>query len=368
MRGSELVGVVIAGSEEDHEKPIGYAISAQELYRSISTSMGGLSVRPLTVLENAINEANQTGGFQVDLAVLRIRQLFDLDAPARRIKILPDHRTLSLLANIQTGNAVLTALLKLGFFYSSLGLDFATDRRPHLTIPPLWNTTKRIGEMLHQKLSQLNEGLAVTHLILALSASLPLSKVGAGTRECAKALSVLMEELLVFPLPAQNYLMALVGSVYHHYTLPEPLDVHYGGPKEETSPTSLARSLARALYAIRTDNFLVHEGVTARYLRKFIITYTRYPVLAVHDNFDKNIANDLTRPLMKTDVVPRIFIAKSDRPHTTRNAKSSDPLYGQVVEFDELNDVLERLTSDRTAERRAAIRGKDESRMTSLFP
>jgi len=367
MRGSELVGVMIAGSEEDSKKPIGYAISAQELYRSISTSMGGLSVRPLTVLENAINEAHQTGRSQLDLAVLRIRQLFDLDAPVRRIKMLPDHHTLSLLANIQAGNAVLTALLKLGFFYSSLGLDFATDRRPHLTISPLWNTTKRIGEMLHQKLSQLNEGLAVTHLILALSASLPLSKALAGTRECAKALSVLMEELSIFPLPAQNYLMVLVGSVHRHYALPEPLNVHYGGPKEATSPTSLARSLGRALYAIRTGNFFVHEGVTARYLRKFILKYTRYPVIAVGDNFDKNIADHLMTSLTNTDVVPRIFIAKSDRPHTTQNIKSIDPLYGQVVEFDELNDVLERLTSDRIAQRRAASRGISESRMTNLF-
>lgn len=60
MRGSELIGVMVAGSEEDPEKPIGYAISAQEVYRSISTSMGGLSVRPLTALENSINANNQT--------------------------------------------------------------------------------------------------------------------------------------------------------------------------------------------------------------------------------------------------------------------------------------------------------------------
>jgi hypothetical protein len=367
MRGSELIGVMIAGNEEDPMRHLGYAISAQEIYRSISTSLGGLSVRPLTALENAINSTNQTGGSQHDLAVLRIRQLFDVDASARRIKILPD-QMLSLLANMQTGNAAVTALLKLGFFYSSLGLDLPADRRPHLIVPPLWNTTKRIGEMLRQKLSQLNEGLAVTHLILAFSASLPLSTIWVATRECAKALSVLMEELFIFPLPAQDHLMALVGSINRHYTMPEPLDVHYGGPKEATSPTSLARSLGRALYAIRTDSFFVHEGVTARYLGKFITTYTRYPVVAVHDNFDTNIADDLTISLMKTEVVPRIFIVKSDRPQTTRNAKSSDPMYGQVVEFDELNDVLERLTSDRTAERRAAIRGKDESRMTSLFP
>lgn len=338
MRDSELIGVMIAGSEEDSEKPIGYAIRAQEVYRSISTSMGGLVVRPLTILENAINKTKQTGGSQRDLAALRIRQLFDLDVSLSRITINCNHRTLYSLANIQTGNATLTALLKLGFFCSSIELDFPTTRRPHLTLAPSWNSTKRIGESLHQKMSQFREGLAVTHLIIALSASLPLSEIHARASECARALCVLMEELKISPLPAQSHLRALVGSVCKRHALPTPLDVHYGGPKEASSMTSLAGSLGRAVYAIRTDNFFMHEGVTARYLKKFMVAYTRYPVIAVDGKYT---ADRLTSTLAENDVVPRIFVANLDSRHTTLNAKPKDPFYGKVVEFDELNDVLE---------------------------
>ncbi|GAB7333594.1 hypothetical protein MBLNU13_g05164t1 [Cladosporium sp. NU13] len=339
MRGSELIGVMVAGSEEEPERPLGYAISAQEVYRSISTSMGGISVRPLTDLENAINANNQTGGSQLDLAVLRARQLFDVDAPVRRIKILSDHHTLSSLAYIQTGNAALTALLMLGFFCAMIQLDFPTTQRSHLTRTPSWSTTKRIGEMLHQKMSQLDEGLAVTHLILALSASLPLSEMPARTRECAKALSVLMKELNISPSPAQPHLQALVESVCNRHNLPKALDVHYGGPKEATSSTALAGSLARALYAIRTENFFVHEGVTAKYLRKFLLAYTRYPVIAVGE---KDFAEDLSSSWMKLEAVPRIFVAKPDRLYNPQKSDSSGSYYGHVVEFDELDNVLKR--------------------------
>lgn len=213
---------------------------------------------------------------------------------------------------------------------------------------PSWNRIKRIGEWLHQKMSQLSEGLAVTHLILALSASLPLSETRARTRECARTLSVLMEELNITPLPAQSHLRALVESVRHRYDLPGPLDVHYGGPKEATSPTNLARSLGRAMYAIRTHNFFVHEGVTARYLRKFIRAYTRYPVIAFDE---KDSADRWTRDLMEVDIVPRIFVAELDRPYSPQNTKSNDSLYGTVVEFAELNDALESLTISGKAQR-----------------
>jgi hypothetical protein len=54
MRGSKLVGVMIGGSEEDPNDPIGYAISADEVYRNISRSMGGVTVRQLTYMENLI--------------------------------------------------------------------------------------------------------------------------------------------------------------------------------------------------------------------------------------------------------------------------------------------------------------------------
>lgn len=344
---------MVAGSEEEPERPIGYAVSALEVYRSISTSMGGLSVRPLTALENSINANNQTGGSQHDLAVLRVRQLFDVDAPVRRIKMLSDHHTLSLLANIQTGNAALTALLRLGFFCAKIELGFPNTQKSRLTTTPSWNKTKRVGKALHQKISQLSEGQAVTQLILALSASLPLTKTHTRASECAKALSVLMEELNITPLPAPSHLRALVGSVCDRHELPGPLGVHYGGFKESTSPANLARSLGRALYAIRTHNFFVHEGVTAKYLRKFLHAYTRYPVIAYDE---KDIEDHWTTGLMETDVVPRIFVSKYDRPYTMQHTKSDDQFYGRVVEFDELNDALESLTMYWRAQRRTEER------------
>jgi hypothetical protein len=347
MRGSELIGVMVAGSEEDPKRPIGYAISAQEVYRSISTSMGGLSVRPLTALENAINATSQTGGSSRNLVVLRIRQLFDVNASVRRVETLPDQHALSSVTNVQTGNAALTAILKLGFFCSPIRLYIQTTRRPHLIPTPLWNRTKRIGEALHQKMSQLSEGQVVTRLILALSASVPQSETHARASECARALAVLMEELKITPMPSQSHLQALVGSVCRRHTLPRHLDVHYGEPKEANSPINLARSLARVLYAIRTHNSFVHEGVMVRYLSKFILAYTRYPVIAFDEMTDR-----WTKDLTETNVAPRIFVAKFDRPYTLQYKNSNDRFYGRVVEYDKLNDALESLTMYWRAQRR----------------
>lgn len=355
MRGNQLVGVMVAGNEEDPKKPLGYAISAQAVYRSISTSMGGLSVRLLTDLENAINANSQTGSRR-DLILLRIRQLFDADTPVRRIKVLHDHHTLSSLANIQTGNAALTALLRLGFFCSSLRLEFPTVRRSLVARTPSWSKTERIGEILHQQMSQLSEGLTVTHLILALSASLPRPKIHAGESECARALSVLMKELNISPIPAQTHLQALVVSVRNRYKLPRRLGVHYGGPKEATSPTNLAGSLARALYAMLTNNFYIQEGVTAKYLKKFVVAYTRYPVIAVDE---KNVASLVNDSLVTSGVVPRIFVANLDSPHVPQNVKSNDSFYGRVVQSDELNEALESSTTHWKAEERAATRGEE---------
>lgn len=80
MRGSELIGVMIARSEESFETHVGNAVGAQEIYRSISTSMGGVSVRPLTAPENAVNAHSRvkpTTESLHRLAVLRVSQLFD---------------------------------------------------------------------------------------------------------------------------------------------------------------------------------------------------------------------------------------------------------------------------------------------------
>ena len=145
-----------------------------------------------------------------------------------------------------------------------------------------------------------------------------------------------MDELNISPSPAPNHLRALVESVCNRHTLPKALDVHYGGTKEATSPFALARSLGKAMYAIRTDNFFVYEGVTAKYLRKFLQTYTRYPVIAVHDDM-KNV---LTDDMITNGVVPRIFVMTFKK-HLPHNTKAKAPLYGKVVGFDELNDALE---------------------------
>lgn len=268
---------MIAGSEEEPEWPIGYAISVHELFRSISASMSSLSVRPLTALENAINAKRQTGGSHQSLVSLRIRQLFDADAPVRRVKILHDHHKLSSLASIQTGNAALTALLRLGFFCSAIMLESPIFRRLHLTLTPWWNRTERIGEMLHQQLSQFSEGLAVTRLILALSVRLPLLEGLAPANACAKALSVLMEELKISPIPAETHLRALVVSVRNHYKLPNPEYDYYSGQRKATLPISLAGSLARALYAIRTDNFFIQESANAEYLKWFMLVSLAIP-------------------------------------------------------------------------------------------
>jgi hypothetical protein len=89
----------------------------------------------------------------------------------------------------------------------------------------------------------------------------------------------------------------------------------------------------------------------ARDLRRFLLAFTRYAVIAV----DGGVVEDhLRSTLMKTDVVPRIFITEPDWPYTTRNTILSDPFYGDVVEFNELNDVLESSVMYWKAQRRIA--------------
>jgi hypothetical protein len=205
-------------------------------------------------------------------------------------------------------------------------------------------------------MSQFSEGLTITRLILALLASLPLPKTYVRASECASALSVHMEELRISPVPAQTHLRALVVSVSSRHKLPRRLDVHYGGPKEATSPINLAGSLARALYAIQTENFYIHEGVTAKYLKKFVVAYTRYPVIAVDE---KNVASLVNDSLVTSGVVPRIFVANLDSPHVPQNVKSNDSFYGRVVQSDELNEALESSTTHWKAEERAATRGEE---------
>jgi hypothetical protein len=147
-----------------------------------------------------------------------------------------------------------------------------------------------------------------------------------------------MEGLKISPAPSQTHLQALVVSVCNHYKLPKPLNVHYGGQKVTTSPIYLAASLARALYAIRTDNFFVNEGVTGKYLKKFIIAYTRYPAIAVDG---KNVAGLVNDTPVINSIEPRIFLANLDSARVPQDTRWKGSFLGIVVEFDELEEALE---------------------------
>jgi hypothetical protein len=349
MQDNELVGVVIAGSEEHPGRPVGYAISAQEVYRSISTSMGGLSVRSLTALENAINARSVTSLLgRHRLAVRCIRQLFDADAPVGRIKTLPNHYTLrSLTTNLHTSNDTLTALLTLGFFCLSLrlhvgGLHVGRPRRLLFTRTPFPRNTKRTGEKLYKEMIQLSEGQEVAQLIVMLSTILPRSATRAArATQCSRLLLALMDELNISPLPAGSQLQALVESTFDRSTLSQPVD----SIDEPTLSIRLARSLGRAMFAIRTHNFFVYEGLPARHLEIFLNTYSYYPVIVVHEDF-KEV--DLVGPLIYKETVPRIYLKWNSTLPTDRKGSSTeetksryDSDYGDMVEFEDLDDLLE---------------------------
>lgn len=121
MRGDELVGVIIAGDEDDPTDPVGYAISAQEIYRNISRSTNGLPVRQLTALENKIlaHKAMYGDSRPSVLAALQVRRLFSATDNVGSIKSRLNQPSLT-GGDSGIGNANLTAFLRLGRACSSL--------------------------------------------------------------------------------------------------------------------------------------------------------------------------------------------------------------------------------------------------------
>jgi hypothetical protein len=217
MRGDELVGVIIGGSEEDPDSPIGYAISADEVCRNISQSMGGLSVRLLTSLENEIlaQTATPHGTRLQKLAALRIRQLFDPDAHVGTIET-PLSRQPNASVDAKTGNAALAAFLELGTFCSTLLLRPSLVKR-YRDKPKLYQSkTERAGRSLYRELLQYKEGQFIVLLVVALSG---LSRALRHIRvsRSASMLSIIMTELRISPLPAPDCTRAVVKSVLDQY-------------------------------------------------------------------------------------------------------------------------------------------------------
>lgn len=70
---------------------------------------------------------------------------------------------------------------------------------------------------------------------------------------------------------------------------------------------------------------------------------TRYPVITV-DGMSLVDSSFMNRRMVN-GVIPRIFIARSDRSNILQDLEYNDMFYGRAVEFDELNEVLERSTA-----------------------
>jgi hypothetical protein len=130
MCGDELVGVMIGGSEEYPDSPIGYAISADDVCRNISQSMGDVPVRLLTSLENKIlaQMATPHGNRLQQLAALRVHQLSNPDAHVGTIGTPLCHQPNASI-DVKTGNAALAAFLELGTFCTKLLLRPSLARR-----------------------------------------------------------------------------------------------------------------------------------------------------------------------------------------------------------------------------------------------
>jgi len=97
------------------------------------------------------------------------------------------------------------------------------------------------------------------------------------------------------------------------------------------------------MYAIRTDAFFVHKGSTKKEFEQFIAAYSYYPVITVGNDFK---ASHITDALRKGNLVPRIYLARSDELLSRHDRKSLyDVSYGNLVESDELNNLLEETES-----------------------
>jgi hypothetical protein len=365
MRGDELVGVIIAGDEDNPTDPVGYAISAKEVYRNISRSMNGLPVRQLTTLENKIlaHKAVYGDSRPSVLAALHVRQLFSATDNVGSIKNPLNQPSLT-SSDPGIGNANLTALLQLGRAFSSLKPGPALEKvRPPIADPMApgsggsargifrrtksssQKASKQDEDSLYWQLLRYNEGLAVITLIPVLCAisPLPTPKTGA-----VPMLFTMMRELNLFPLPTPHDVEVLVRSVCRHNTLPVVAGID-GDWQEEVW---LARSLARMVYAVHTGRFFVYDGQFSSSLTKFVNAYYDEEVRIVTEHMWSVEVNSTgssevyyTRSALR---VPRIFLLEVDRQGPPGKQRSSkyNPYFGDVVEYAELNDLLSNMRID----------------------
>ena len=367
MRGEQLVGVIIAGDEENPTDPIGYAISAEEVYRSISRSMNGMPVRQLTTLENETLAHKAVFGDSQPtvLADLYVHQLFSATAYVGTIQTPLSQSSLT-TNDLQTDNAALTAFLKLGRICSSLkrgptlrnlrlktsdsmvlGSGSFARNVLHMTQSSSRGRFKRDGEALCERLMQYNEGLAVVSLVVALSELCP-------THQTAKALpdtgavtmlSALMQELRISPLPTPRHTEVLVQAVRKHSTLRAPVDSPVLPVLSRENRVWLARSLARMMFALHTGRFFVHGGRPASTLSAFVGAFYDERVHVVTEDmsqtFGSAVRSAKTYNTEVTYIVPRVFVVDlQTRLGESEACSRYNPFYGDVVEFTELNDLL----------------------------
>lgn len=366
MQGDQLIGVVVAGSEEDPNDLTGYAISADEVYHNISRSMGGVPVRQLTTLENSIlaHKARHGDGKSHMLAALYIRQLFDASAHVGSIRscLMQSHLMAS---GVEIGINTLASFLRLGNACSSLLRGPALERiqpkmldgesqgrgifgAKHLNMAnhAVQSPSRRDEDALYWQLIRYNEGLAVITLILALSAISASPGLRVITHETGSVvmLSALMRELDIFPLPTPDQLQTLVKDVCDHNTLPAVVNVGMNRQGE----VWLSRSLGRMIYALHTGRFFVHSGHSGSILENFMRAYYDNDVVIVNEA----LSAIHMRTTRRTEVhyagtafqVPRIYIAGNDDEvgQETKRSRFS-PLYGDIIEYSELNDLLEEM-------------------------
>lgn len=340
MRDDELVGVIIAGSEEDPYCPIGYAISAKEVYRNISRSMGGLPVRLLTATENKILSKKASGrDIPPGLIALYVSLLLSAKVHVGSIKP-PTSQLPPEVRDIQTGNATLTALLRLGKVCSSLHSARSVDRwrpsRKSTAIDRLLRKpVEQNGEWLYSELLQYKEGANAVLLILALSGT------WSDPEGLTFAILEIMDELNISPSPAYDHLLNLICV-----TCGRLKTFSWVHDSTRGYNPRLARSLGRIIFALYTDRFFVHTGDHVLRLASFFDSCYENPVLVVGylGEVDEYNRRSLLGYNKKIAHVPRIFLAETDVRVDGKKVKRSTSLYGDVVEYDELNDLLKGLT------------------------
>jgi len=217
----------------------------------------------------------------------------------------------------------------------------------HMTQSSSRGRFKRDGEALCERLMQYNEGLAVVSLVVALSELCP-------THQTAKALpdtgavtmlSALMQELRISPLPTPRHTEVLVQAVRKHSTLRAPVDSPVLPVLSRENRVWLARSLARMMFALHTGRFFVHGGRPASTLSAFVGAFYDERVHVVTEDmsqtFGSAVRSAKTYNTEVTYIVPRVFVVDlQTRLGESEACSRYNPFYGDVVEFTELNDLL----------------------------